>query len=162
MQRQTGYTLIELLAIVAIVGILLATSIPAFKSFSQSSGLKSSALRLATDLWLARQKAIATSQAHSIIFDPDLNEYVIFIDDGNGQPEDRADGEIDTGEEILATRELGDDYEFSEIDLDPPGVVVFLPKGTLKSGTTGGHITISNADRSRTIEIRPSGLCKVD
>lgn len=162
MRLTRGFTLIELLMIVAIMGILLSASIPAFHSFKHSTGLKSVALRLVTDLWLARQQAIATSEPYSIVFDADQNQYTIFIDDGNGVPENRADGEIDPGEEIIGTRQLDADYEISEIDLDPTGVVIFVPKGTLKTGTMGGLVTISRADQSRTILIRPSGLCKVD
>ncbi len=162
MKQARGFTLIELLTIVAIMGILVAASIPAFKSFSHSTGLKATTLRVVTDLWLARQKAIAASRPYSIIFDGDQNEYIVFIDDGNGTPENYADGEIDPDEEIISVRQLGEDYAFSEIDLDPDGVVIFVPKGTLKSGTMGGSLTIAKTDRSSTIQIRPSGLCRVD
>ena len=162
MRRARGFTLIELLTIVAIMGILVAASIPAFKSFNKSSGLKSTALRIVTDLWLARQRAIATSKPYSVIFDTVENEYIVFVDDGNGAQEDYADGEIDLDEEIVLTRDLEEGYTLSEVDLDPEGVVIFLPKGTLKNGTTGGTITIAKADQSRTIVIRPSGLCRMD
>lgn len=161
-RNQDGYSMIELLVIVAIVGILLGISIPGLRSFGRSSGLKDNALQITTDLWLARQKAIATSSPHSIRFDSDQNQYIVFVDDGGADPANSANGILDEGEQVLLTRRLSEEYHFGSIDLDPDQAVIFIPKGTLREGTGGGQISIAN-DRSQvTILVRPSGLCRIE
>ena len=163
MYRSSGFTLIELLVVVAIIGILMGVGVPALISYGDSTGVRATAKQITADMWLARQKAIATSKPHSVLFDPGQNCYSVFQDDGGAVPGNQANGVIDTGELVVRTRELDDDYEFSDIDLDPSDTVIFMPKGMLKNGTTGGHVTISDGgNRSRTVFIRPSGLTRTD
>jgi type II secretion system protein H len=162
MRRQAGFTIIELLTVVAMIGIMAAMGIPAIKSFSRSTDVKSAATQLAADGWLARQRAIATSEPHSIRFDPDENRYRVFRDDGNGTASDAANGQIDGGEEVLIDRHLDARFHLSDVDLDPANAVIFMPKGSLKTGTAGGQLRVTSENASRTVFIRPSGMCKVE
>lgn len=158
---QHGYSIIELLVTLAVAGIILGISIPGLRSFGRSSGLKDTAVEITTDLWLARQKSIATSSPHSVRFDSNQNQYTVFIDDGAGNPSNLANGIIDADEQIIFTRRLEDQYQFALIDLDPDNVVIFMPKGSLKEGTTGGQIRIRNDKGETTVLVRQSGLCKI-
>ena len=63
-----GYSLIELMVALAIGAILLAVTIPAFKHYTSSSDLKSASRSIASQLSLAREKAIATGQTQTIRF----------------------------------------------------------------------------------------------
>jgi type IV fimbrial biogenesis protein FimT len=160
MLRSSGFTLIELVVVLAVVGILLGVGVPALMSYGDSTGVRATAKQITADMWLARQKAVATSRPHSILFDPGENSY---SDDGGAIPGNEANGEIDPGETVVRIRELDDDYQFSDIDLDPANTVIFVPKGMLRNGTTGGSVTISDTrNRTRTVFIRPSGLTRTD
>jgi prepilin-type N-terminal cleavage/methylation domain-containing protein len=161
-RRHAGFTVIELLTVVAVLGLLVAMGIPAFRTFSRSADIKAAATQVAADAWFARQRAIATSDPYSIRFDPDGNSYSVFRDDGNGTPSDAANGQIDTGEEVVINRHLDERFDLSYINLDPTNAAIFMPKGSLKLGTAGGHLMISGENASRTVFIRPSGMCKVE
>jgi type II secretion system protein H len=162
MKRQEGFTVIELLTVVAMLGLVAAMGIPAIRSFSRSTDVKAAATQLAADGWLARQRAIATSDPYSIRFDPDENRYRVFRDDGNGTAGNAANGQIDTGEEVLIDRHLDARFDLSDVDFDPANAVIFMPKGSLKTGTAGGQLMITGENASRTVFIRPSGMCKVE
>jgi type II secretion system protein H len=163
-RRQQGFTMIELLVVVAVIGVMAAVSVVGFGSFSESTGLKATAKQLNADFWAARQKAIAGSVPYSILFNMENNSYTVFKDDGSGTPSNSGNGEIDTGEEIVRTTQLGDDFFLYYVNLDPANVVIFFPRGTLKDGTTGGYVEISNSDfqRKRRISITASGQTRVE
>ncbi len=160
-RRQEGFTLIELLIVGAVMAILAAVSIPAIRSFSESTGMRGEAKQLMADLWQARQRAIATATPYSVAFDPDENSYTVFKDDGAGVDENAANGTLDMGEEVVGSRMLEGGRRLDDIDLDPHNSIVFAPRGMLERGTTGGYVCLADDDsRHHTIYIRPSGLCK--
>ncbi|HSN67875.1 MAG TPA: prepilin-type N-terminal cleavage/methylation domain-containing protein [Thermoanaerobaculia bacterium] len=56
--RQSGYSLSELLVVVAIIGLMSVVAVPSFISMMNSSRLKSSLRKLTSDLRGARQQAV--------------------------------------------------------------------------------------------------------
>ncbi|MGD9402257.1 MAG: GspH/FimT family pseudopilin [bacterium] len=158
---EQGFTLIELLIVGAVMAILASVSIPAIRSYSESTGLRGEAKQMVSDIWQARQRAIASATNYSVSFDTDDNSYTVFKDDGAGIPENAANGAIDTGEEVIGTRTLEGSRMLYDVDLDPDNAIVFAPRGMLESGTTGGYVCLGDEDsRHHTIYIRPSGLCR--
>jgi prepilin-type N-terminal cleavage/methylation domain-containing protein len=59
--RQDGYSIAELMVVVAVIGILVATSAPFFVSYYQSAKVKAAAEDLAGYINQARQLAIRTN-----------------------------------------------------------------------------------------------------
>jgi len=59
--RQDGYSIAELMVVVAVIGILVATSAPFFVSYYQSAKVKAAAEEIAGYLNQARQLAIRTN-----------------------------------------------------------------------------------------------------
>ena len=60
-RSQSGYSLIEMLVVVAIVGVLSLISVPAFMNFRRSADFKSGMRAFTTDLRNARAAAISNS-----------------------------------------------------------------------------------------------------
>jgi prepilin-type N-terminal cleavage/methylation domain-containing protein len=56
-----GFTLVELAITILVLGLLLGFSVPAFNSITSTYKLKGASENLATQLRLAREKAIATA-----------------------------------------------------------------------------------------------------
>jgi len=59
--RQDGYSIAELMVVVAVIGILVASSAPFFVSYYQSAKIKTAAEEIAAYLNQARQLAIRTN-----------------------------------------------------------------------------------------------------
>ena len=66
--RTRGFTLVEMAVTLLIFGLVLAFSVPALKSVSQTHQLHGSAENLAAQLRLARERAIATGQTQTMHF----------------------------------------------------------------------------------------------
>lgn len=64
--RQSGYSLAEMLTVIAIVGVLALVTVPAFMTYMQSNKMKSSMRQFTSDLRSARQRSI--SQGQQVLF----------------------------------------------------------------------------------------------
>jgi type II secretion system protein H len=71
-----GFTLIEVLAVVAILALVAVLVVPNLGAL-RTRRLKASAERLAAEIELARQRAVATGVPHRIYFDLDAARYRI-------------------------------------------------------------------------------------
>ncbi len=67
-RSSSGYSLAELLVVVAIIGILSLISVPAFMNYRNSAKLKSSMRQFVSDLRVARQRAITENHPTMISF----------------------------------------------------------------------------------------------
>lgn len=70
-----GFTLTELLVVVAIMALIMAIAIPAFQGYGQDANLRTAIYRLSTTLPLARQTAITTRQNVHVLFPDRHMEY---------------------------------------------------------------------------------------
>lgn len=58
MRRSRGFTLVEILVVLTILGIMMGLAVPSFKNFVGSQRAKSASYELVTTLLLARSEAI--------------------------------------------------------------------------------------------------------
>lgn len=103
---RTGFTLIEILAVVVIMGFLLALVLPNL-GITQASALRDEARTIASQLELARQLAIVKGSPHRVLVDIDTGDYRIEWF-GEARPEQSAEAD------------LGLQKPASEADLLPP------------------------------------------
>jgi prepilin-type N-terminal cleavage/methylation domain-containing protein len=66
----SGFTLVELAIVVLIMGMLLAFSVPALQTLTNSNNLKGATQNIAAQMRLAREKAISTGVDQIIHFTP--------------------------------------------------------------------------------------------
>ena len=59
---QRGYSLAELLTVMAIVGVLSLVTVPAFMNYAKTARLKNSLRQVSTDVRAARQRAVSRSR----------------------------------------------------------------------------------------------------
>lgn len=82
-QGTTGFTLIEMLAAIVVAGILVAIAVPRFYALLPGIRVASAARQVATDLQLARMRAIAQRTPQTVAFDTATATYTFGADTRN-------------------------------------------------------------------------------
>lgn len=162
--KNKGYSLIELLVTISILGILLAVSLPNFQDTIESNVTNSQAKMFITTLNLARSEAIKRGTNVGVCPSDDgvdcdaaswSTGWVVFVD-VNGDA-DGASGSIDTGDIIIRV--------FDALGADSVLTVTtnFLEYNSLGFSATAGVQTMllcpssANSDNARSVEIGISG-----
>ena len=78
--RERGFTLIEVLLVVAIIGILALVSYPSIKNSMETRGLENEAREILTTLQQAKFQAVKLKLNHRVSFDDSLGYWVYFIE----------------------------------------------------------------------------------
>lgn len=144
-----GFTLIELMVVVAMVAILAAVATPSFREFVEAQRMRDTAFGLVSDLSLARSEAI--KRGGNVALEPVADD-------------DWAQGwnvvvEVDGVDEVLSAQRAPG----GGVELDPRGTtnVVFDRNGrSTTAGTVRFELTTSSQNRYRCISIDPSGRAK--
>jgi len=75
--QQKGFTLIETAVVCVLLGIILAMSIPSFRSYRQSQLLEDGSQQVLGQLRLARQKAIGLQHEQRLTFSTGSNNFQV-------------------------------------------------------------------------------------
>jgi len=78
--RERGFTLIEVLLVVAIIGILMLVSYPNIKNSLEVRGLENEAREILSTLQQAKFQAVKFKLNHRVNFDNSLGYWVYFIE----------------------------------------------------------------------------------
>ena len=72
-----GFSLIELMIVIAVLGIVLAIAAPNFTAYRDKTNLKEAARGISSDMLLAKQRAVSESRNYQIDFSEAANTYTI-------------------------------------------------------------------------------------
>jgi len=128
---QPGFTMVELLVAIAIVGLLMAVTVPGSMRFYQSIQYRQAVRDVLTTLGQARHQAMDKGQAQNVGFDAERGQ-IQFYNDVVQLPK---------GFEMTVTTA-------SEVNQQNLGVIRFYPEG----GSTGGDIDVTSP-RGRGVRI---------
>jgi general secretion pathway protein H len=118
---QLGFTLLELLVAISIVGLLLAVAVPASSRFYDSIQYRQAVRDVVTTLASARYQAINSGRAQDVAVDP-VARIIRFNDRSRQLPE---------GFKIAV-------HTAREVNREREGVIRFYPEG----GSSGGGIDL--------------------
>ncbi len=152
MEPNRGFTLIELVIAVAILGIAAALAVPAYLSWQDDSRAKGAAASMRADFERARMRAIRENANVRVAFN--TNSYMVHTD-LNG------DNALDTDEVVVTQKTLpagvtltnnfgGDDMSFSSRGIPAAGL---SDAGTVTMRSAGGSeysVVVSRFGRIRT------------
>jgi len=132
-KRSPGFTLVELIVVIAIVAVCLAIAMPDIATFSSGYRLKGAAREVATDLQLTRLLAVKENKTFQVVFG--ANSYqVIRLSDGI----------------VAKSRSFGLDYP----DLNLTNVSVTFDSRGISNGNT---VTIANSMGTKNVSVAPTG-----
>ena len=148
--KQSGFTLTELIVIIAIVAIFAAIAIPNYLAWLPKSRLNGAARQVMGDLMAARMKAVSQNNEFKIFFLANGHDYMILDDDDN-------DGTADGGE-WTETKDIQNQYH--DVTFSATNNPIFHPRGT--ASPLGTTITLSSSSGSKKyVKIRYTGRVKI-
>jgi len=141
--RKNGFTLIEALVIILVLGILAAVAIPSFSRYGPDMRLKGTVRDLKSVMELAKLKAIRQNANVALIFDTGTNSYTVFVDNGAGGGV--ADDWTQNGsEEVLRTVTIPSDVTMYDASFAGGAARVRFNSRGLPNGL-GGHVYMKSS-----------------
>jgi len=147
-----GFTIIEIMIVIAIIGIMVGIAAPNFMDYLKSRRLSGATMQLYVDLMNARGQAV--SQNNKVIVELTNNNSYKIIRDLNGN------SDVDEGE-TGPTKSIHPDY--ADVTFAPASSgfnPIFYPNGT---GTAGKiNVTSSLLSKTKTIDISMNGRVRIE
>ncbi len=161
LNNEHGLTLIEVVTVVALIGLLAAIAIPNFLNWLPNMRLKEASRDLYSLMQKARLEAAQRNQPVVLVFTPVAcmappvtsvpspgGGYQVFVDDGGGVPANAGNFSWEAGEQVLNTMTMPANVALCSTAFTLGATAIgFTPKG-LPAGNRSGSATISN-DRGR-------------
>ena len=142
-----GFTIIELLVVMGVIGLLLAMSIPAATRYAGRMRLGAATREVMGLLSLARSSAISSRLPQTVLVD---------VEAGRLSIEDSPDAAVQTKAVTLASSVTIRLTTSDGRSLEPPVRLTFQPNGSLAGRSV--EITLSDPSRAQTISIAaPTG-----
>jgi prepilin-type N-terminal cleavage/methylation domain-containing protein len=136
-----GFSLAEILIVLVIMSLLAAIALPKIQGMVQVSSIQGALNGVATDLTVARMRAIRTARRVTTTISNDGKSYTIVVDP-SGTPT--------TYKTVTLTT------NYPGLDLAPHGATISFDSRGMTSGTTS-TLTASRAGRSSTLTISGVG-----
>jgi type IV fimbrial biogenesis protein FimT len=154
MQKDSGFTLFELMTVIAIIAIMVSIALPAFMSWLPNYRMRAGTDELLSILWLAQKRAARENADVAIDFDFANDSYVACVVTSDN-------GTCDPGEQIVKSARMNPGIDLEDVDL---GNFQFDRRGfptDVANNPVSGNLTISNGTQTRTINLTLAGSLSI-
>ncbi len=171
-QAIKGFTLVELMITVAVLGIILSVAVPELRNSIDKNRFNGAVIDMLGALREARSRAVEKNSA--IVFKVDTlnNTYQAFIDDGagssdgdaNGIPDDAGNNSLDAGEQVFVSGDLPDKVKFTSASFGGSTHFHFDGRGfplNDGNGLTNGLVALNGPTGTATIQLIASGHSRI-
>lgn len=134
-RRHTGFTLMELVIVVVVIGIIAGMAVPSFLSYLPKQRVKATARDMVSELRLARSQSISERQAYGVTIDLSKQSFTYFADaDG--------DGTLSAGDSTITADTVSTDVKITTCTFTN-NTVVF---GSTGSASSSGDLQVVSSD----------------
>jgi len=143
-RNQRGVTFIELMTVVAVIGIVAALAVPTFMGYMPTLRAKSAARDVVSQLRLARSRAVAERRPFGVAFNVNDNSLFTFAD-----TDDPASRAFTLSDSVISSDTLDHDISLSSCTY-ANNCVVFSPTG---AASTSGDLQVTTRNGSTVLSI---------
>ncbi len=157
MRNDSGFTLMELAVVIAIVGVLAGIAVPSFVNWLPKYRLNSAADDIQSLVQNARLRAVKENARVVVLLDPDNDgldgDYLAFVDENANWNLDTGETRVEQGEVTPDIRITGSGYTNHRFS--------FNSRGLCLEGS--GNITLRNSKgRTKTVNIEMTGNSRIN
>lgn len=147
--RDSGFTLIEVLVVLSLLGIMMAIAVSGWSSWARSSAHSGTAREMQTIMRQAHQRAVTEGRAMCVWFDTTANDYTVYRGACDVATKTRVAGPYETGA--------------AEVRIASPA---FTAPGSTSAGVTffargtawPGEVRVVRSDSSKVYVLEVEGL----
>ena len=137
MKHENGFTLLEMMVVISIMGVLAAMAIPSYVGTMSTRRLTSATDELIAACYLARMRAVRENANVAVLFAPGNDRYSVFIDNGAGA--NAGNDQLDADEPIIQQGILPAGIDMYETDF-VNNTVAYNGRGFLVGNTGSTHL----------------------
>jgi prepilin-type N-terminal cleavage/methylation domain-containing protein len=137
-KSKRGMTMIELLATVAVIGIIAAMAVPRFQKAYERINFRAANRDITSKIRLARSYAVSTKEQHGLYVDPNDLSYTLFKDVVNTPAM-----QYDVGDSVITVDTLPTGFTLIAIDV-PSSSIVFRSNGS--TAGTANIVTLAETE----------------
>ena len=135
-----GFTLVELIVVLAVIGMIVGFSVPGLVQYSRQARLKATTRELTALLSLARSLAMGSRTKHAVVFDEEEHEIrMVNLESGEANEQ-----------KLVLPRGISIEVRVGDEPAANPQVV-FRPTGGLQGRTT--VLVLSNGKREMEVHV---------
>jgi prepilin-type N-terminal cleavage/methylation domain-containing protein len=173
LKKNNGFTLIELIIVIALISIMAAASVPSIKRWVDSYRLNDGVYQLKASLAHAKLTSVKEGINVRVVYtvgEAGAGTYQVYADDGGGTSANANNATLDAGERILneGSMPLGVNLYSATFGTANASTTVFNPAGLPMQTAAGapvyfsGSVNVSSKGNFRRVSVSPGGSIKIE